>query len=183
MDFLACAYGAVNHLGGGPNPARTRLRDEIGCPVILVDTLDRRVTASTLTDKHQRFHAGDPAMRHYAETAPRIVAELAALLRQRAPDYLHVGGLLLEAQALLREKVHCSTPIINECVNRCVRAGAYGAKITGSGHGGCLFALAPVEAIPAIQAALGDLPVRVTLFTTGEPHGVVILPPESEDDP
>jgi galactokinase len=50
------------------------------------------------------------------------------------------------------------------------------AKLTGSGHGGCLFALAPLDAIGPVLAALRDLPVRVLVFTTGEPHGVVFPP-------
>ncbi|GAA1409076.1 hypothetical protein ACFQZ4_16525 [Catellatospora coxensis] len=181
MDFLACAYGGVNHLTGG-TPAMIRpLREEIGCPIILIDTLDRRATARTLVGKHERFYTGDADLRHYAVVAPRIVTDLAELLAMPDADYPAIGELLQEAQTLLRERVRCSTPIIDECVTRAVKAGAYGAKITGSGHGGCLFALAPVEMVPAVRAALSDLPVRVMLFTTGEPHGVVILPDQSEE--
>lgn len=181
MDFLACAYGGVNHLSGGADRAVVRLREEIGCPVILIDTLDRRSTARTLVGKHERFHAGDDDLRHYTTIAPRIVADLAELLSIPDADYPAIGELLTETQHLLRDKVRCSTPITDECVTRCLRAGAYGAKITGSGHGGCLFALAPVEMVPAVRASLSDLPVHVMLFTTGEPHGVVILPSESEE--
>lgn len=181
MDFLACAYGGVNHLTGG-TPARiVPLREEIGCPIILVDTLDRRATARTLVGKHERFYAGDRNLRDYAVVAPRIVAELAELVAMPDADYAAIGALLLEAQTLLRDRVCCSTPIIDECVTRAVKAGAYGAKITGSGHGGCLFALAPIEMVPAVRAALTGLRVRVMLFTTGEPHGVVILPDQSEE--
>jgi galactokinase/mevalonate kinase-like predicted kinase len=67
-------------------------------------------------------------------------------------------------------------PLIDECVTRYGRAGAYGAKLTGSGHGGCLFALASLDTLGPVVAALRDLPVRVTVFTTGDPHGVVFPP-------
>ncbi|WP_373310577.1 hypothetical protein [Asanoa iriomotensis] len=35
-------------------------------------------------------------------------------------------------------------------------AGAYGAKLTGSGHGGCLFALAPLDAGSLGSAGRGN---------------------------
>jgi hypothetical protein len=34
----------------------------------------------------------------------------------------------------------------------------------------------PLDAIGPVLDVLRDLPVRVTVFTTGEPHGVIFLP-------
>jgi mevalonate kinase len=115
-------------------------------------------------------------MRTYARSATEIVGDLTAVLSAPTPDPVAVGGLLNQGQVLLRQLVRCSTDLIDECVHRCMKAGAYGAKLTGSGHGGCLFALAPLDALGPVMAALRDLPVRVMVFTTGEPHGVVFPP-------
>jgi galactokinase len=176
MDFLACTHGGVCRIDAGDPPRVTRLSGSLGAPLVLIDTVQRRATTEVLASKRDRYRAGEPAMRTYASSATAIVGDMTAVLSGPAPDPAQVGGLLNQGQALLQQLVRCSTPLIDECVIRCVRAGAYGAKLTGSGHGGCLFALASLDALGPVLAALRDLPVRVMVFTTGEPHGVVFSP-------
>jgi galactokinase len=176
MDFLACTHGGVCRIDAGQHPKVTRLSSSLGAPLILIDTVTRRTTRAVLASKRDRYRAGELAMRTYAREAEATVGDMTAALSVAAPDAARVGALLSQGQALLRDLVRCSTDLIDECVARCLRAGAYGAKLTGSGHGGCLFALAPMDAVGAVLATLHDLPVRVMVFTAGEQHGVVFPP-------
>jgi galactokinase len=178
MDFLACTHGGVCRIDVGEPPRVSRLSGSLGAPLVLIDTAQRRATRAVLASKRDRYRSGDQAMRSYAEAATATVAEMTAELASAAPDPARVGGLLNQGQRLLRDLVRCSTDLIDLCVTRCLAAGAYGAKLTGSGHGGCLFALAPLDAIGPVLAALRDLPVRVMVFTTSEAHGVVFPPSE-----
>src|SRR5262249_19536096 len=139
----------------------------------------RRPTSRVLTDKRSRYAGGESDIMLYAKSAPLLVTELLSALSASPVDYGHVGSIINEAHALLRDRVYCSTPLIEECVSRCLQAGAYGAKLTGSGHGGCLFALVGWESLEAVRLALAPLPVRVMVFTTGEPQGVVFLPSDN----
>lgn len=66
----------------------------------------------------------------------------------------------------------CSTPLIEQCVTRCLEAGAYGAKLTGSGHGGCLFALVPRDRLAAVIGAVDSLPVRHLVLDDTDSRGV-----------
>jgi galactokinase len=75
--------------------------------------------------------------------------------------------------------VACSTPLIEECVGRVLAAGAYGAKLSGSGHGGCLFALVPDDAVASVLASVGDLPVHAVALPRSDPAGLVCAPPAS----
>jgi mevalonate kinase len=181
MDFLSCAYGGVCAVrpGGGDQPTATRFADELQVPVVLVDTGQRRATSRALSDKRRRYASGEADIMRYAKSAPAVVSELGCALRAARVDYRHVGALINQAHALLRDRVHCSTRLIEECVRRCLHAGGYGAKLTGSGHGGCLFALVPWEALEPVRAALAPLPVRLMVFTTGDPQGVVFLPSDN----
>lgn len=172
MDFLACAHGGVCRIEAAAPPHTTRLAGTLGVAMVLVDTRQRRATSTVLASKRDRYRSGEPDMRAYARSATRIVEGLTAELRTPAPDWQVVGGWINQAQTVLRALVRCSTPLIDECVTRLLAAGAYGAKLTGSGHGGCLFALTPAEAIEPVVAALRDLPVRVMVFTTGEARGI-----------
>lgn len=65
------------------------------------------------------------------------------LLREPALDHRHLGFLLSEHQAVLRDVLHISTPKIDRMLDAALNAGAYGGKINGSGGGGCMFAYAP----------------------------------------
>ncbi len=58
-------------------------------------------------------------------------------------DWAALGRLMSRAQAHLRE-VGVSTPLLDALCERAVREGAWGAKLTGSGLGGAMIALAPV---------------------------------------
>ena len=80
------------------------------------------------------------------------------------------------AYRLLTEQVGCSTPLIDTCVARCLSAGAFGAKLTGSGHGGCLFALAAADRVEAVRAALQPLPVHVVVLDGTDARGVEASP-------
>ncbi|GAA1886162.1 mevalonate kinase family protein [Asanoa iriomotensis] len=178
MDFLACTHGGVCRIDAGEQPRVTRLSDSLGTPLVLIDTVQRRTTRAVLASKRDRFRSGDPGMRAYADAATGLVDEMTGELRAAMPDPGRVGALLNEGQTLLRDLVRCSTDLTDHCVIRCLAAGAYGAKLTGSGHGGCLFALVPLDAIGPVLATLRDLPVRVMVFTTSESHGVVFPPSE-----
>jgi GHMP kinases C terminal len=92
------------------------------------------------------------------------------------PDYCEAGRLLSTAHALLRDQVACSTPLIEECVSRVLAAGAYGAKLSGSGHGGCLFALVPGAAVPA---SVDDLAVHAVALPRSDPAGLACARPSA----
>lgn len=66
-------------------------------------------------------------------------------MQQRELDPEHLGRLLNEHHAVLRDTLRISTPKIDRMIDAALAAGAYGAKINGSGGGGCMFAYAPAN--------------------------------------
>ena len=177
MDFLACANGGVNLISAASPPRASLISGSLGLPVVLIDTRQRRSTATVLASKRERFRAGDPAMLTYVREVTALTAELGTVLRQPTPDYRQAGTLVSAAHALLRDLVACSTPLIDECVHRVQRAGAYGAKLSGSGHGGCLFALVPDDAVAAVLASVAELPVHAVALPRSDPVGMTCAPP------
>ena len=65
------------------------------------------------------------------------------LLTKSSLDRKEIGKLLTEHQNVLRDILKISTPKIDRMIDSAIKAGAYGAKINGSGGGGCMFAYAP----------------------------------------
>jgi hypothetical protein len=84
MDFLSVAYGGVCLVRPGEyrqQPTVTRFADEVGVPVVLIDTCERRATSRALTDKRNRDACGESDIMLYAKSAPLLVAEQAKKAR------------------------------------------------------------------------------------------------------
>jgi galactokinase len=74
----------------------------------------------------------------------RDITKVAKKLLLKSPlDHKAIGALLTEHHAILRDILRISTPKIDRMIKSALAAGAYGAKINGSGGGGCMFAYAP----------------------------------------
>lgn len=76
-------------------------------------------------------------------------------LAKKDPNHKVIGKLLTEHHTVLRDILGISTPKIEGMIKAAIDAGAYGAKINGSGGGGCMFAYAP-ESPEKVKEAIED---------------------------
>ena len=74
-----------------------------------------------------------------------LTQEGVSLFQKRPFDHQKFGALLTAQHKVLRDLVQISTPKIERMMRSALDAGAFGAKINGSGGGGCMFAYAPNE--------------------------------------
>lgn len=72
-----------------------------------------------------------------------ITFEAEKVLSSVEIDQNRIGNLLNEHQKILRDVLQISTNKIDKMIDVALNAGALGAKINGSGGGGCMFAYAP----------------------------------------
>ena len=92
------------------------------------------------------------------------VREFATALR--AGDLDALGPLMLASHASSRDDMEVSIPELDALVECLVDAGAFGARLTGAGFGGCVVALGPADAAGAIaDRATAALPRRVPAST------------------
>ena len=101
-----------------------------------------RLDLSTLRDATPPQVASDPYARHVVSENARVLAFVDAL---RAHDLELCGRLMLESHASLRDDFAVSTSELDTLVDRLVAAGAYGARLTGAGFGGCAVGLCPAK--------------------------------------
>lgn len=160
MDFLACSYGGLNIVSATTPPSRTQIAQDLPVKIVLVDTLQPRVTGDVLARRRARFYCGEPGIMRYCTETLAVVESLADHVTDPILDLPRIGSLVTLAHAYLRDLLGCSTPLIDMCVQRCLSAGALGAKLSGSGHGGCLFALVYPSDVDEVVASLRGLPVR-----------------------
>jgi mevalonate kinase len=165
MDFVPAAFGGTTlvHSEAERISDVTYLSLAPHAQFLVVDTRTPRDTGAVVAWKRERFAEQEAGIRRYASRMPELVSEQARLLT-RGHDLEALGETLDAAQALLTHEMNVSTPLIDTCVARLRANGALGVKLTGTGLGGCLFALTTADADPEqLTACLRDLPVGTHL--------------------
>ena len=106
------------------------------------ETAARRLGVAALRDATLDQVRDDPVARHVVTENQRVLAAARAL---RDGDLATLGALLVESHASLRDDFAVSTPELDLLVALLVEEGAFGARLTGAGFGGCVVALTRPE--------------------------------------
>jgi galactokinase len=89
-------------------------------------------------------------VRHVVTEDERVLRTVELL---RAGDTAAIGPLLTASQASMRDDFRITIPELDVAADTLVEAGAFGARMTGGGFGGCVIGLVPTELVdPAITA-------------------------------
>ncbi|MDZ7374846.1 MAG: GHMP kinase [candidate division KSB1 bacterium] len=189
MDHVLASVGGLCLVEFKPELTVERLRGELGCFVLVdsgeaKDTkgilarvrggIEKALNTvreadpwfeldATPASRLQRYKALLPA-EQWALLAGAIhnrdiTRKALRVLQGTRIDRRKLGLLLLEHQQVLRDYLQVSTPRIDSLIQTALEAGAYGAKLNGSGGGGALFAYAPEEP-ERVRAALGAAGLR-----------------------
>jgi mevalonate kinase len=151
MDSGACALGGVTRCTteGGPE----LLAGASALPLVIGDSRVRANTAEVNT-RVLGWLDGHPARMHLFSIMGWLVpCALDSLLMDGGPDLAALGRLMNLNQSLL-EKLGVSCPEIDRLVQAALGAGALGAKLSGSGGGGIIIALAEPGQEAAVAAAM-----------------------------
>jgi galactokinase len=92
-------------------------------------------------------------VRHVVTENQRVLDTVALLRTQSARA---IGPLLSASHASLRDDYQVTVPELDLAAETAEAAGAYGARMTGGGFGGCVIALVDAEAADAVAAAVTD---------------------------
>jgi galactokinase len=96
-----------------------------------------------------------------------LTAQGKALFESETFDHQKFGQLLTKQHHVLRDYIQTSTPKIDKMIQEALNAGALGAKINGSGGGGCMFAYAP-EKTEQIAEAIEKMGSEVRIIQVDE---------------
>lgn len=98
---------------------------------------------------------GDPVdarrARHVLTENQRVLDCVAAL---GDSDYASAGRIFTASHASMRDDFEITTENIDVIADAAVGAGAFGARMTGGGFGGCVIALVPGERVDAVSVAV-----------------------------
>jgi mevalonate kinase len=140
VDNMVSTYGGIICLTRGePNVVRKmRLKEPV--EVVIGDTGIIANTKSLLAALGERKKSSPDRYRRLLRSAQQIAEE--AMVSIGGFDLEEIGRLMDRNQSLLQE-AEVSCPELDLLIDLCRGAGALGAKLTGSGGGGCMLALTP----------------------------------------
>ncbi len=122
-----------------------RAARELGVPALRdLDEVDLDATLARLSDPVARRR-----VRHVVTEDRRVLRTVALLRAGRTRD---IGPLLTESHASMRDDYEITAPAVDLAVEAALAAGAYGARMTGGGFGGCVLALVDADAVDAVTA-------------------------------
>jgi galactokinase len=114
---------------------------------------DLHQTPLNSAEEYRAVLSGDELLLLKSNLADRdILQQAKTLLEHTITDHDELGRLLNQHQENLRDAKGISTPKINAMIEAALKAGALGAKINGSGGGGCMFAYAPEQPEAIVEA-------------------------------
>jgi galactokinase len=109
-------------------------------------------------------------VRHVVSENQRV---LAAAERLQANDYLGLAPLLDASHASMRDDFEITVPTVDLAVQTAKQAGAYGARMTGGGFGGCIIALVDAGRCDQVALAISE---AFTAAGYGPPAHFIGLP-------
>ncbi len=150
VDNMVSTYGGIICLTRGEPNRVERMKWQKPVEVVIADT---GIIANTKTLLAALGERKKKAPQHYGRLlgeARRIAGEAMDALKRF--DLKRIGQLMDGNQSVLSE-AEISCPELDLLIDRSRRAGALGAKLTGSGGGGCMLALTPGKDLQAKVAS------------------------------
>ena len=140
-------------------------RFDVGNPLqlLIADTGIRSETRSVVSDVRSMWQAQVSRFEGYFQRCGAL-ADAARQVLQRG-DVKQLGMMMQENHAVLRA-IGVSSAELDALTLAAVRAGAYGAKLSGAGRGGNMIALVSAETQPSVIAALINAGAKSILKTT-----------------
>jgi mevalonate kinase len=147
MDPHSSAQGSICYIDCSNEPPKRieRLELKKPFPIVIGDTGVPRKASRVLHWLGRKVREKDPDMLEGVGKIIGLVDE--AWIELNKPDWSpqRIGGYMDENQRLLREYLRVSTFEIEELIYAALRSGAFGAKLTGAGGGGCIIAFTNPE--------------------------------------
>lgn len=134
---------------------RTKAEAAIDCVKKIIPNFEIERSCHETILKHQGYVPTE--LQPYFDAAVQnylITKEALPLCKNPSAHLEAIGTLMSKHHAILRDNLNVSVPQIDRMIKAAIAAGAYGAKIVGSGGGGSMVALAPKDKHNEIIEAL-----------------------------
>jgi galactokinase len=167
MDQYTVSLGGMVYVNCATEPPCEMQAFSIADDLVLVvaDTGVKKHTAAVIAHLKDRIRAGDPSIELYISICQRAINYARESLAGNLADPGKLGEWMNLCQAGIRDYMKVSIPQIDHLCTVALNNQAYGAKLSGSGGGGCMFALCDKASAAAVARAMQETGARVYLAT------------------
>jgi galactokinase len=124
---------------------------------LVADSGVRAEKSGAVRERYNAIRAGGAEAREHVATESARVARAVEALQHDDPECF--GKLLLDSHVSLRDRLRVSVPELDHLVEAAMSAGAFGARLTGAGFGGCAIILCHRRNLERVRAGLAPAPV------------------------
>ena len=149
FDIAAATYGKILYFVTGGKIIEPLKTDSL--PLVVGYSGIKADTPFYIRKVAESFRNKKQEMKSLFEQIRRLVLDAKKNLLSK--NYQEVGKLMTKNHRLL-QKLGVSIPQLDSMVDAAVKAGAFGAKLSGAGGGDCMIALVPVNKIQAVEKAI-----------------------------
>lgn len=143
MDHYSCSIGGIQYIDHFANPVR--LITDYSLPedtsIVIAETGLKKNTSDIISSLTTKYKNGDSKIIKHIEIERKLIKNTLKLLNKNSKDLASLGLLLNQAHQSYRENLNSSFNIHDLLCEAAKKSGAFGAKITGGGFGGSVFAL------------------------------------------
>lgn len=159
MDYVPCTMGGISLVSA--RSAEDFDIEMIESPsdleFVVADSGQRRSTRDVLVAKRARASRREGGILRYKARATEVTTEAVRVVKDFAnADRALLGACLDELHRTMREDLDASTPALEQLHIAFHDEGALGAKITGTGMGGCIVGVVPLGQADAIRDRLRE---------------------------
>ncbi len=152
MDQYASSYGGILFIDCKSEPASVnRINVETSIPLVIGDTQQPKDTQRILAWLGERFKKRERKFMDGVKGITEVVLQARKELQRHEPSLERIGELMNLNQLYLSKNLNVSgdCPIspsrLDKLISASLEEGALGAKVSGSGGGGCMVALCDNE--------------------------------------
>lgn len=159
MDPNASAFGKLMYINCGIQSVKKRAFynfDDQAVFLIGNTGITKKTSVISKQAGHQ-FKEADSKVISHVKLLHGLIASADQAFQEKVWDLPRIGGWLTEAQNSLRDNLQVSTERLDTFCAAAIVSGAYGAKLTGSGKGGCMFALCSIANATQVRKSLEEL--------------------------
>ncbi len=156
MDQYACSLGGVVYLDNLHVPPKSIEQYSLSKDTIVV-IADSGIKKNTkqISDKViNSYKKGEENIERHIKLERELIKKARSVLVNDKISLSELGKLINIAHQSYKNNLHASNTVLNNLCETALKCGAYGAKISGGGFGGCVFALTDTEKSFNIKRAL-----------------------------
>jgi mevalonate kinase len=163
MDPYACSKGGLLKINCSKTPVEINKYQDISeCDLIIGDSTKVKDTGRILSWLKERYNRSETSLIKGVNNIKHVVEKADNILNSLEVCPSKLGELMNLNQKYLREDLQVSgeCPLspsnLDELVDAALDSGAYGAKVSGSGGGGCIIALCNPRKSKRVMIAIED---------------------------